>query len=146
MLRRRRKEGPVGRRLRPDPSAVSATPGTPAFLSRPSDAPVYHGFPILEETEVDGFRFGMITEFVASPDTVGDGFVVAPDDSRCGLVWEAESQVAYFREVLPPDIGRWGVRAVGLPLPLKTIDDARRYLERLLPELRPKWQSWSSPS
>ena len=146
MLRRRRVQQPKGRPLKLDPSTVSGKPGTPAFLSRPSGAPIYYGFPILEGTEVEGFRFGVITDFLASPDTAGDAFVVAPDDSRCGLVWESEVPDAYFKEIIPPVEGRWGVWAVGLPLPLATVEDSRRYLEALLPELRPRWESWSSTS
>jgi hypothetical protein len=105
---------------------------------------VYYGFPILDEAEVEGFHFGMITDFIVSPDTAGDAFVVAPDGARCGLVWEAEVEHAYFEQVLAPEEGRWGVWAVGLPLPLGTVEDARRYLKALLPDLKPRWESWSS--
>jgi hypothetical protein len=96
----------------------------------------------LEDVEVEGFRMGMITDFLAQPGTEGDGFVIAPDRSRAGLVWEAEVEVPYFNEVMAPDDERWGVWAVGLSMPLRTLDDARRYLAALLPELRPRWQQW----
>jgi hypothetical protein len=143
-FRVRRQHPPSGRPLRVDPAAVSADPGLPAFIARPTGAPVYHGFPILEDVEVDGFRLGMITDFLSSPDTEGDAFVVTPDKSRCGLVWESEVDCAYFNQVLAPEEDRWGVWAVGLPLPLTTIEDARLYLQALLPELRARWESWSS--
>lgn len=132
-----------GSPLRRDPRVQSATPGLPAFLARPSGAPIYHGFTIIDESEVDGFRLGMITDFGDPPRTTGDSFIVAPDDSRCGLVWESELRRPYLREVLPADERRWGVWAVGLREPLRSIDDARDFLEALLPELRPHWEAWA---
>jgi hypothetical protein len=51
-------------------------------LARPPEAPVYHGFPILDDVEVDGFKFGMITDFEAEPASDGDAFAVAPDGKR----------------------------------------------------------------
>lgn len=76
--------------LRLDPGATSASDDLPAFLARPDDAPVYHGFPIIESSLSDGFRLGMITDFVSQPTDYGDAFVVAPDNTRAGLVWESE--------------------------------------------------------
>lgn len=114
----------------------------PAFLAPPQGAPVYHGFPVIDGVLVDGFRFGMITDFLTEPDTAGDAYVIAPDGSRAGLVWESEVGEAYFQEVLPPDETRWGVWAVGLPVALQTVDDVPRFLEMLIPELRPRWEAW----
>ena len=87
----------------------------------------------------------MITDFLAAPDTAGDAFVIAPDGSRAGLVWESEVDDAYFHEVLPPNEIRWGVWAVGLPLPLRTAGDALQFLEALIPELRLRWEAWRAP-
>jgi hypothetical protein len=115
---------PRGRPLAVDKNAASADPSAPAFVARPEGAPVYHGFPLLEDVEVDGFRLGVITDFLAVPDTAGDAFVVAPDGSRAGIVWEAECNEPYFTEVLPPDPGRWGVWGVGLSVPLGSKEDA----------------------
>lgn len=43
--------------------ARSADPSLPAFLARPVDAPVYHGFPMLERSRTeDGWCFGIISE------------------------------------------------------------------------------------
>ena len=134
--------GSDGRPLRPDPDALSADPALPAFLSKPPGAPVYHGFPVLESSEVDGFRFGMITDFIAKPDTAGDAFVVAPDNSRAGLVWESECATPYFDEIIAAEDGRWGVWAVGLPNVLRTEADAREFLLALLPQLVPRWNNW----
>jgi hypothetical protein len=135
-------EGPPdGRRLAIDAQAESADRGLPAFLARPPGAPVYHGFPVIDGVEIDGFRLGMITDFLAEPADTGDAYVVAPDGSRAGLVWESGCS-QYFREVLAPDQDRWGVWATGLALPMTTVDEARDYLAALLPQLRPRWESW----
>lgn len=139
---RRRATGGPGRPLRTDPAAVSASDDLPAFLAPPEGAPSYYGFPIIAESEVDGFRLGMITDFVAEPTTSGDAFVVAPDDSRAGLVWDSEVDQAWFEEVIAPTDRRWGVWTVGSPLPLRTIDDTRAFLESILPDLRPRWEAW----
>jgi hypothetical protein len=137
---------PSGRPLAVDQNAASADPSAPAFVARPEGAPVYHGFPLLEDVEVDGFRLGMITDFLAEPDTAGDAFVVAPDGSRAGIVWEAECSEPYFIEVRSPDLGRWGVWGVGLSVPLRSKEDARTYLAALVPELRQRWLAWTSNS
>ncbi len=131
---------PRARPLATDPDAESAEPGLPAFVARPAGAPVYHGFPVLD-VEVDGFRLGMITDFLAQPTDAGDAFVVAPDGSRAGLVWETGAD-PYLREVLPPDERRWGVWAVGQPLPMTTLDEAREYLAAIVPSLRRRWTEW----
>ncbi|GAA3593518.1 hypothetical protein [Kribbella ginsengisoli] len=110
-----------------------------SFLNPPPGAPAYYGFPVLDETEVDGFRFGMITDFLSAPDTYGDGFVVAPDNSRAGLIWQSETAV-HFNEASPPDHNSWGLFGVGLPLPMRTVEDAKAYLAALLPELKPRWE------
>lgn len=134
-----------GRPLRLDENAESIDGRQPAFLAPPEGAPVYHGFPILEDVEVEGFRLGMITDFLAARDTLGDAFVVAPDGSRCGLIWESEVDPSYFaasQPLKPREVGRWGVWNVGLPLPLTTIEEARSYLEALIPDLRREWEAW----
>jgi hypothetical protein len=115
----------------------------PAFLARPAGAPVYYGFPVVEGTQTDGFCLGMITDFLSEPVLDGDAFVVAPDGSRAGLVWQSGC-AAYFREILAPTESRWGVWAVGLPLPMTTVEEARSYLAALLPQLRPQWELWRS--
>jgi hypothetical protein len=83
----------------------------------------------------------MITDFLAEPADMGDAYVVAPDGSRAGLVWESGC-AQYFAEVLAPDQDRWGVWATGLALPMTTVDEAQDYLAALLPQLRRCWESW----
>src|SRR3954466_9986242 len=108
---------PPGLPLRIDRVVSSGEDGTAPFLARPTGAPVYDGFPILDDVEVDGFRLGMITDWEAESSDYGDAFIVAPDDSRCGLDWEV---LAEHRcdEVLGPDEGRWGVWYVAFPFPM----------------------------
>lgn len=132
---------PVFRPMMLDPDAESANDDEPAFLARPPGAPVYHGFPLIEGAEVDGWQLGMITGFAAGPNATGDGYVVAPDGRRAGLVWESETSEAYIEEVLAPEEGRWGVWAIGLPVPLCSEADAGAYLAAAIPFLRPKWEA-----
>jgi hypothetical protein len=124
-----------GKPLRLDPSAATASPDLPAFLARTSGAPVYHGFGIVEESRIDGWVFGTISDYV-DPEGCewGDAFVVAPDGTRAGIVWqvdEFEPQV-----VLPPEPHRWGVYAFAYPTPICTTEDFVRMCHSFLPELR----------
>lgn len=131
----------TGRPLAVDSDATSAEPGLPAFIARPQDAPVYYGFVVLSDVVVEGFTFGKITDFEAEPTDYGDAFVIAPDNSRCGLVWEVDSQ-RYFKEVIGLEEGRWGVWAVAFPHPMNNRENARRNLEHILPELKVQWERW----
>ena len=131
---------------KPDPNnlmldldAVSASPGQPAFLSRPAGSPVYHGFPLIPETCIDGWCYGAITEFAApSGCTEGDGFVQAPDGSRAGLVWEVGSRD--MREICPPDSERWGVYEVCFPRAVHNVADLRECFGAILLTLRAKFE------
>jgi hypothetical protein len=125
----------VGRRLAIDENAQSADPGLPVLLARPPGARVYHGFPVIDGAEAGGFRLGMITDFLSEPALEGDAYVIAPDGSRAGLVWQSGC-ASYFEEVIAPEQDRWGVWTVGLPLPMTTAEEARSYLAALLPQLR----------
>ncbi|MGA9451129.1 MAG: 3-deoxy-8-phosphooctulonate synthase [Verrucomicrobiia bacterium] len=110
------------RKLSLDEEAQSGEPGKPAFLARPKGAPVYYGFPVVAETETDGWVFGTITEY-EDPNGCedGDAFVVAPDGTRAGLVWKVgEGEIS---EICPPDEGRWGVYQVWFPKVIRTKDD-----------------------
>jgi hypothetical protein len=126
---------PDGKPLRLDGSARSASRDLPAFLARPADAPVYHGFPLVEETRTDGWCYGAITEF-EEPDgcTEGDGFVVTPDGLRAGLMWSVGTFAT--EEVSPPEAGRWGVYAVAFPRPVRTKADLVECFRAVLPQLR----------
>jgi hypothetical protein len=132
-----------GRPLAVDPKAKSRSPTEPAFISPPEGAPVYYGFVILDDVAADGFTLGKITDWEAEPCEMGDAFVIAPDGTRAGLVWEVCGQ-PYFREVLPVEASRWGVWGVGFRLPMNSRENARRNLESILPELKLRWAEWKS--
>ena len=132
---------PVGHRLAIDETAESLSADAPAFVAKPPGAPVYHGFRVLSDVVIDGFTFGTITDFEAEPATVGDAFVIAPDGSRAGLVWEVSPEDT-FAMVCPETDDRWGVWAVSFPLPMSCRQNAALNLEHLISRLKPKWESW----
>lgn len=130
-----------GQPLAIDPKATSASRTDPAFVARPNGAPVYHGFVVLEDVNVEGFILGAITDFEAEQCDAGDGFVIAPDGSRGGLVWEVSAQ-QYLENVYPFEQDRWGVWAISFPYPMKNRECARKNLAAVLPELKARWEDW----
>jgi hypothetical protein len=71
---------------------IETYPGHPAPFTIP-DQPIYAGHPLLPNTKsFDGFILGMITDPLQFDRqqgcTVGDGFVIGPNGTRCGLTWE----------------------------------------------------------
>ncbi len=121
----------TGHTVRIDDAAESARPDLPAFLAAPEIAPAYHGFPLLANSEKDGFAFGVITEPVGAH--WGDAFVVAPDGSRAGIVWQTEGDPEPI--VCAPSPGRWGVYAFRFTSP-SSEQDLIRQLHSVLPELK----------
>jgi hypothetical protein len=138
----RKSAQPIGRPLAVDYTPVSASKSEPAFIAKPSGAPAYHGFQVMSGIAVDGFTFGKITDFEAEPSEYGDAFVIAPDNSRAGLVWEVCDK-NYFQEILPLEPGRWGVWGVSFHQTMTSHDNVRRNLESILPELKKRWEEWS---
>jgi hypothetical protein len=134
---------PKGRPLPIDATARSASPTEPAFIARPDGAPVYYGFVVLDDVVADGFTLGKITDWEAEPCETGDAFVIAPDGSRVGLVWEV-CYPPYFKEVMPIEADRWGVWGVGFCLAMNSRENARRNLASILPELKLRWTEWKS--
>jgi hypothetical protein len=123
-----------GHSIRTDPSAESSSSSKPAFIARPSGAPVYHGFPILDESETDGSRLGIISDPTDSAGTdYLDGFVVAPDGSRAGLIWVRD--INEISLVLGPTPDRWGVYNVPLPSGVNGEADLIAAFRQVLPEL-----------
>jgi hypothetical protein len=122
-------------RVRIDQAAPSTDPDLPAFLARPSNAAAYHGFPLLENSEQDGFVFGTITEPKGSgPIECGDAFVVAPNGSRAGIVWqigEGEPEV-----VLEPSERRWGVYSFYFKGPISSEAELVAHLRSIVPSLK----------
>lgn len=124
-----------GRPLRLDPDAESADPDKPAFLARPEGAPVYHDFPVVPESETDGWLYGAIDGYeLDSPQIDGDGFVIAPDGSRAGIVWATD--IPEFREISPPESGRWGVYEVCVPRPVGSVENLVFNFRAFLPALQ----------
>jgi hypothetical protein len=121
-----------GRKLVLDPIAETADPNKPAFIARPTDSPVYHGFVIVPETYIDGWVLGEITAYIGAES--GDGFVVAPDGSRAGLVWEVGD--GSLTEVLPPEPSRWGVYAIWFPYEMRKMEDLISNFRSVLPVLK----------
>lgn len=130
------------RPLAVDHNAQSVSPTEPAFIARPKGAPVYHGFVILEDVVVDGFTLGKITDWEAEPCDTGDAFVISPDGSRAGIVWEV-CYPPHFQEVMPIEADRWGVWGVGFALPMDS-ENARKNLDSILPELKLRWAEWKA--
>lgn len=134
---------PRGRPVLTDAAAASASSDLPASLARPAGAPQYHGFPLVDESRSDGWVLGMISAYGDAEVHYGDGYVVAPDGSRCGLVWECCGDEA-FSVVIEAQPGRWGVYFVSRPMPLHGSGDAQAFLDSLLPRLEPFWRAWKS--
>ena len=129
------RKAPDGEPILTDAKAESADPKLPAFLARPAGAPVYHGFPIIEETGTEGWRYGAITSFTKPGGCeAGDGFVVAPDGTRAGLVWS----VGRFptTEVCAPTPDRWGVYSIAFPHRVSNVADLVECFRAVLPELK----------
>jgi hypothetical protein len=127
-----------GKKILFDPNAPSADPNLPGFIARPEDAPVYHGFPVVPETATDGWIYGAITAFEGvEPQTEGDGFVIAPDGSRAGIVWATDT--SDFYEIMPPDEKRWGVYGLCFPRPVTSLDDLVFDFRAILPKLKERF-------
>jgi len=141
------KKVPTGHPLALDPNAEAAAAKHPAFIFPPLESPPYFGFPVLTATCVEGFTYGLITDFEREATELGravlegDGFVVAPDGSRGGLIWVVSGD-SYFGQASPADDKRWGVWNVSFPYAMRTVEDARRNLEAVLPKLRLEWERW----
>jgi hypothetical protein len=135
------RESEKGLPLALDPLAQSADSKLPAFLARPAGVPVYHGFPILDGLVVDGFRLGIISDSMAHPAQWGDAFIVAPDNSRAGVVWEIGKESPRFEVTRPPENDRWGVYSVWTQHGPTSPEDARRFLAEVVAMLRPIWES-----
>lgn len=123
---------------------LKATPGKPYFI-REKEEQVYTGFPLIPETETDGFIFGAITDFL-EPDskegcTTGDGYIQAPDGSRAGIIWQVfpnrEKKIAIS---MKPDEKRWGVYNVGFPKPITSLTDLIYNFKEILPLFKKEYE------
>jgi len=107
-------------------------------VAKPKGAPVYHGFPVVEESETEGWKYGAITAFegvgVANQ---GDGFVIAPDGSRAGIVWNTYG--SDITVVCAPEKGRWGVYGVRFPNAVSSRQDLIQNFRAVLPRLKAQY-------
>lgn len=123
-----------------DQAAPNSKESQPFFIRNKGEQ-VYTGFPLIPETETDGYIFGAITDFL-EPDseegcTTGDGYVQAPDGSRAGLVWQIYPKgEKRFTVLAEPDEKRWGVYNIGFPKPIKTLNDLVYNFKQLLPLIK----------
>ncbi len=134
----RRTGEPVVKGMLIDSQAVSADPAKPAFMAPPPNSKPYYGFPLIDGIEIDGFRFGAITDYLQGDSpagcTIGDAFVEAPDGTRAGLTWEVGDERKFSRIKEPDE--RWGVYYFSVPFPVKSKQDMRRNFATILPKLK----------
>jgi hypothetical protein len=126
-----------------DPNAELADPSKPPFAAAPPGSKPYYGHPLLEETRIDGWCLGVVTD-PFEPDckggcTIGDAFVEAPDGSRAGLVWTLDENPK-FGVLRQPDCGRWGVFHFTVPKPIASMADLREVFVAMLPALKGLYQ------
>lgn len=120
-----------------DKNAPPSKKGQPFFIRKEGEK-VYTGFPLIPETETDGFIFGAISDFL-EPDGPegcerGDGYVQAPDGSRAGLMWHVgESYISMLDE---PNEERWGVYNIFFPKPITSLEDLVYNFKEVLPLLK----------
>jgi hypothetical protein len=128
-----------GKQLFLDENAESSSTELPAFLAKPDGAPVYHGFPLLKESETYGWILGIITEFEDENGCdEGDAYVQAPNGDRIGLVWDVgKGELSMVRE---PDDNRMGVFQVWFPRIVKTKEDIIENFRHILPSIQKKYE------
>jgi hypothetical protein len=107
-------------------------------VSRKRNKQVYAKFPLVPETEIDGWVYGAITYYI-DPELYpkgtdnGDGYVQAPDGSRAGLVWDIGKPRV---RTIDAETDDWGLYHVWFPKPIKTVKDLKKGFELVLPSLQ----------
>ena len=122
-----------------DPAVAPATEDAPAFVSRPVGSEVYHGFPVVDIPDRDGWRLGAVSGF-GDGSREGDAFIVAPDGTRAGVVWSVGAP-ARSSEVRPADAERWGVYAVTVPQPMGARGELVENLAVIVDQLHHHWEA-----
>lgn len=92
----------------------------------------FDGYPLLPETETDGFVFGLVTPLGAEP---GAGFLQGPDGTRAGIQWEL-SESPFIMRLEGPSGDGWGLYRVGFVKPVASVADLVENLGLLLPKLK----------
>jgi hypothetical protein len=127
-----------GKEIKLDPDVDP--PWNPAFPQK--DKPVYHGFWVERDFDFDGFQLGLITEpEFLNGEEYGDGFLIAPDNSRCGLIYEV-GPVAFYQISGNLKPNRWGVWNVTVTNTMTTEEGKRKNLAELVGMLKREWESW----
>lgn len=98
----------------------------------------YDGFPLVEETRTDGWCYSAITEFnepECHPNGCesGNGYVVAPDGSRIGLVWSTGTFAAKWVQL---DEQTPGSFEVAFPKPVRNLHDLVECFKSIVPQLQ----------
>jgi hypothetical protein len=103
---------------------------------------------LVEETLTNGWCYGAITEFLEpnKPEGCdsGDGFVVAPDGSYCGLVWWMDCPWEVTQIEGPRREKFWGTFEVRFPKAVFSVQDLVENFRRVLPALRASYERWRS--
>jgi hypothetical protein len=115
--------------------------GSKFFNNGEEEKKEYANFPLITETETEGYTFGAITDFL-TPDSEygcisGDGYVQTPDGSRVGLDWVVNEKEE-IRIIQKPEKGISGVYEINFPKPIKTINDLVFNFRKVLPILKTK--------
>lgn len=133
----------MAKNLSLDENAESIDPELPAFLSRPKGKPPYYGFPLIEETNTDGWIYGTITVHISNEECQsGDGFVQAPNGDRAGIVWETGN--SKVETICGPDDERWGVLGVSFPKGIRNMEDLVYCFREILPQLKEIYVKYSN--
>ena len=136
-------------RARRRPAGGMAEPGGPRLAEAglltardglPPASP-YAGCPILPGPAREGFRIGLVTDLCQFGGYQGDAFIVAPDLSCAGLIWEV-ARTPRLGLVAPASPERWGIWEATVAGPILAAGDLLQLLDALLPHLRPAWRAW----
>jgi hypothetical protein len=105
---------------------------------------IYSGYPLLMETEIEGFIYGEITDHFDFDEevgcTFGDGFVQAPNGTRAGIIWEVDEN-PYVSISIAPEKDRWGVYNVGFVRPIRTMDDLVYNFKTIFPLIKEAYEN-----
>lgn len=105
---------------------------------------LYGQFPLIPETNIDGWCYGAITEFEDPKGcTDGDGFVQAPDGSRAGLVWDYKKNSKVKTRIIDTSNHGWGLYHIYFPKPVRTLKDLCECFADVLPALQARYKRYN---
>jgi hypothetical protein len=127
-----------GKKILPDPSAGPKGQNSQAFVAQSMGKPLYQSFPVVAESETDGWMYGAITDHKSEDGiTYGNGYVIAPDGSQAGIIWDLASPD--FSQIYAPEEIRWGVYGVRFQRPVKSVEDIVYNFRAMLPKLKEQY-------